>query len=133
MGEQSVVTRAPTRKRVVRSTPFGAPHVFVLVVIDGPELEASFKIRAAQTVIGRGDKTDLRFNDDEISKRHCTLRCDAGRCHLIDEGSLNGTMVNGRTLRPGVSQWLRHLDEIRIGTTRLLFLAGKFTIVSRED
>lgn len=125
MGQNSTLTRSPTRERVVRSAPFGAPHVFVLVVIDGPDLESSFKIKASQTTLGRGEEAELRFQDDEISKKHCTLRCDAGRCHLIDLKSLNGTTVNGRSLRPGVSERLRHLDEIRIGSTRLLFLAGR--------
>ena len=124
--------KAPTRKRAVRAAPFGAPHVFVLVVIEGPDLEASFKVNAPEMVLGRGERTSLRLHDDEISKRHCTLRSDAGQCHIVDEGSLNGTVVNGRELRPAVSLRLRHLDEIHIGITRLLFLTGKFASAPAE-
>lgn len=133
MGQETSAVRAPTRKRTVRAVPFGAPHVFVLVVVEGPDLESSFKICATETTIGRGDRVNLRLADEEISKRHCTLRCDAGRCHLVDEESLNGTIVNGRTLRPGVTHQLRHLDEIQVGTTRLLFVVGKFTPTPAED
>ncbi len=122
-----MTTQAPTRKRTVRAVPFGAPHAFVLVVIDGPDLESPFKIVAPETTIGRGGDAGIRLSDEEVSKRHCTLRCDAGQCSLIDEHSTNGTVVNGRELRAGVRQRLRHLDEIRIGNTRLLFLAGKYT------
>jgi len=122
-----MTTQAPTQKRTVRAVPFGAPHVFILAVIGGPDMESTFKICASETTLGRGDRTTLRLQDDEISKRHCTVRCDAGQCHLVDEDSLNGTEVNGRNLRKGLTVRLHHGDEIRIGATRLLFLTGKFT------
>ena len=127
-----MVTQAPTRKRTVPVVPFGAPHVFILVAVEGPDIDESFKITRSETSIGRGERAELRVHDEEASKRHCTLRCDAGQCHLVDEGSLNGTEINGRPLRPNVSHRLRHLDEIRIGSTRLLFLVGKFTASADE-
>ncbi len=115
-----------TSKRVTRKVPFAAPHVFVLAVIDGPDIDVAHRIARSETVIGRGGDADFALSDEEISKRHCVIRCDAGICHALDPGSLNGTRVNGRELRPDVAQRLRHLDEIQLGGTRLLFVAGRF-------
>ena len=115
-----------TAKRVVRTVPFGAPHAFVLTVVDGPDQEIAHRVARAETRIGRGADADLALSDVEISQHHCTVRCDAGMCHVVDAGSLNGTLVNERPVREGVAQRLHHLDEIRIGGTRLLFLAGRF-------
>lgn len=115
-----------TAKRVVRETPFAAPHVLVLAVIDGPDLHAVHRIVRPETTVGRGDDADFVLGDDEVSKRHCLIRWDAGICHAVDPGSLNGTRVNGRDLRPGVAQRLRHLDEIELGRTRMLLLTGRF-------
>ena len=105
--------------------PFGAPHVFVLVVIDGEDPHGVHRIDRAETVLGRED-ADVAFEDDEVSKRHCLIRTDGPVCTLTDLGSLNGTMLNGRPMREGVAQRLRHLDEIQIGTTRLFLMTGKF-------
>lgn len=121
-----MATSSRTAERAVRVEPFAAPHVFALAVIDGPDVEAVHRIVRGETIIGRDFRADVALRDDEVSKQHCTVRCDAGICHIVDAGSLNGTTVNDRPLRRGVAHRLRHLDEIQIGTTRFLFLVGRF-------
>lgn len=115
-----------TAKRVAPAIPFSAPHVFMLAVVEGPDIDDAHRIVRSETIIGRGGEADFSLSDDEISKEHCTIRCDAGLCHALDPGSLNGTLVNGRPIRAGVAERLRHLDEIVLGGTRLLFVAGRF-------
>jgi len=105
--------------------PFGAPHVFVLAVVDGDDPHGVHRIDRTETVFGR-EGADVVIEDDEISKRHCLVRVDGPVCTLTDLGSLNGTKLNGRPMRDGVAQRLRHLDEIQVGTTRLFLLVGKF-------
>ncbi|OBJ59721.1 ABC transporter ATP-binding protein [Mycobacterium sp. 1423905.2] len=46
-------------------------------------------------VIGRDLHADLRIPDPRISRAHLILRFDQGRWLAIDNGSLNGTYVNG--------------------------------------
>ncbi len=46
-------------------------------------------------VIGRDLHADLRIADPRISRAHLILRFDQGRWLAIDNGSLNGTYVNG--------------------------------------
>jgi ABC-type multidrug transport system ATPase subunit len=47
-------------------------------------------------VIGRDLRADLRITHPLISRAHLLLRFDQGRWLAIDNGSLNGTFVNGR-------------------------------------
>jgi len=48
-----------------------------------------------EVVIGRDPNADLRIADPRISRAHLLLRFDQGRWLAIDNGSLNGTYVNG--------------------------------------
>lgn len=120
-----------TARRTPPRRPFGAPHVFVLAVVEGDTHHGVHRLTAAETVVGRGEEADFVLDDSEVSKRHCVVRVDGPTCHLIDLGSLNGTSLNGREARSGVAQRLRHLDEIRVGGTRLLFLGGRFSEARR--
>lgn len=120
-------TGQPTARRTPPRRPFAAPHVYVLAVVEGSTPHGVHRVTAAETVIGRGEDADFTLDDTEVSKRHCQVRVDGPTCHLLDLGSLNGTRLNGRETRPGVAQRLRHLDEIQIGGTRLLFLGGRFS------
>jgi ABC-type multidrug transport system ATPase subunit/predicted component of type VI protein secretion system len=48
-----------------------------------------------EVVVGRDLHADLRIADPRISLAHLILRFDQGRWMAIDNGSLNGTYVNG--------------------------------------
>lgn len=115
-----------TAERIRHAPPYGAPHVFVLVVIDGRDSGVAYRVVQHETVIGRGDEADFSVDDDEVSKQNCVLRVDGPVCTVTDKGSLNGTIVNRRRLRAGVAHRLRHLDEIRVGDTHLMLLTGCF-------
>ncbi len=115
-----------TAERARNSPPFAAPHVFVLAVIDGRDTGVAYRVVQHDTVIGRGEEADFSIDDDEISKQNCVLRVNGSVCTMIDRGSLNGTLVNGRRLRAGVAHRVRHLDEIQVGDTYLMLLAGSF-------
>jgi len=117
---------AETADRQQRQLPFGAPHVFVLVVIDGEDVSAVHRVSRPEVVLGRSEPADFILVDEQISKEHCRIRVEGPVCTIIDSGSRNGTTVNGRRLPKGVAARLRHLDEIAIGEHRLFLLAGRF-------
>ncbi|WP_211279790.1 FHA domain-containing protein, partial [Mycobacterium bohemicum] len=48
-----------------------------------------------EVLIGRDPEADVRIADPRISRAHLILRFDQGRWLAIDNGSLNGTYLNG--------------------------------------
>src|SRR5882724_4795503 len=54
------------------------------------ELPAEGEIR-----VGRGEDVQLRLAETAISRHHAVIRTAAGQATVIDEGSQNGTRVNG--------------------------------------
>lgn len=72
-------------------------------------------------IIGRGTDADLRINDPGISRRHAQLRVGsrggALELEIIDLGSTNGIVVNGRRVqRAPIGEGSR----IELGSTRML-------------
>jgi hypothetical protein len=52
---------------------------------------------------------------DNVSRRHATVSLDpAGQPRVRDEGSTNGTYVNGERIPPGVEVPLREGDSLRL-------------------
>jgi pSer/pThr/pTyr-binding forkhead associated (FHA) protein len=117
---------ARTASATPRAAPFGAPHVFVLAVVDGDDATAVHRLSRVETIVGRGDESHLAIEDEQVSRVHCRLRVEGPVCTIMDSGSRNGTYVNGRRLVANVAQRLRNLDELKVGSHRLLFLAGRF-------
>jgi pSer/pThr/pTyr-binding forkhead associated (FHA) protein len=109
-----------------REAPFGAPYVFVLLVTDGDDPKIAHRIVQPETLIGRGAENHFTIEDEQVSKLHCKLRVEGSVCTIVDCGSRNGTSVNGRRLVANVAQRLRSLDEIEVGSHRLLLLSGRF-------
>lgn len=78
-------------------------------------------LRPPGLIIGRGTDADLRINDPGISRRHAQLRVGsrggAIELEIIDLGSTNGIMVDGRRVqRAPIGEGSR----IEIGSTRML-------------
>jgi pSer/pThr/pTyr-binding forkhead associated (FHA) protein len=117
--------KTETAERQQPHTPFGAPHAWVLVLFDSTDPHDVHRITQRETVFGRDGEVQVSLDDESVSKRHCSIQVDASICFVTDLDSLNGTMLNDRRLRPGVAQRLRHLDELRVGETRFLFLSGQ--------
>ena len=68
-------------------------------------------------VIGRDASVDLRLDDATriVSNRHAEVRQTAGTLSLVDLGSKNGTVLNGRRLRSGEAAPLREDDAFEVG------------------
>jgi pSer/pThr/pTyr-binding forkhead associated (FHA) protein len=63
---------------------------------------------------------DLRLPEGDVSELHALISRERENFVIRDLGSKNGTFVNNRQV---VEAQLTHLDEIRIGKTRLVFNA----------
>ncbi len=109
-----------------RPEPFGAPYVLALAVVEGPDLTSIYRITGQETVVGRGSDVHFGLSDASVSKRHVAIRVEGTVYTLVDLESLNGTILNNLRLQTGGRERIKHLDEIRIGDTRLLFTASRF-------
>lgn len=82
-----------------------------------------FDISKPETVIGSGQNADIKIQDQLISSSHAIifLRND-GSCWLKDNGSRNGTSVNGKELVEGSERMLQEGDVITIAYLEMKFL-----------
>lgn len=86
--------------------------MYRLKVIAGPNSGTTFEVAAGETSIGRTQGNVIVLASHKVSKRHCSLVVDNTGVRLRDDGSANGTFVNGelvkqRDLSPG--------DRISVG------------------
>src|SRR4051812_11551065 len=76
-------------------------------------------------LLGRAPGCDITIPDIMLSRHHCRIEpTDNGRdWRIVDLHSKNGTHLRGRKLESYV---MRDADELRIGRTRLTFMAGEY-------
>jgi FHA domain len=93
-----------------------------LVVVKSPALEegADFELNSAALTIGRGGQNDIQLDRDEFaSARHARFEPRRDGVWVQDQGSTNGTYLNGtRLTRP---RRLTVGDVVRVGETDLRY------------
>lgn len=72
-----------------------------------------------EVTMGRTDASSLVLSDQGLSRRNTTIFRDGDLVLIVDEGSLNGTFLNGRKLS-GSPEELRDGDEVRIGSETVI-------------
>jgi diguanylate cyclase (GGDEF)-like protein len=88
-----------------------------LVVLAGSNVGEMHKIEKEKTVMGRGDKVDIRLVDEGISREHAQVVREGERTFLEDLASTNGTFCNGSRVQ---RQVLSDGDKILLGSTTIL-------------
>jgi PAS domain-containing protein len=86
--------------------------MYRLKIISGPNTGASFNLREGENPIGREEGNAIVLPSSKVSKQHCVLVVDNTRVVLRDEGSANGTFVNGALAR---EKRLKLGDRISVG------------------
>ncbi len=90
-----------------------------LIAVQGPRMGEIYDLQVGTLTIGREESNAIVFSEDSaVSRRHARIVSDNGTFTIYDEGSSNGTFVNGVKI---TEQALNSGDEIQIGTTRLRF------------
>lgn len=69
-----------------------------------------------RVVIGRGAHADVRLPSRAVSDLHAVLKVEVGEVVLIDEGSTNGTRVNGVAIPRGRRKSLRSGDVLQVAS-----------------
>jgi hypothetical protein len=105
--EENDATEARVVGCMVAYTETGQSHAFVL--------------RAGRNRLGRGRDNDVSlFFEGRASNSHATLIWRAGNAAVKDEGSTNGTFINGEDIGIGQVMPVRSGDTLRIGSTEFL-------------
>ena len=89
-----------------------------LLLIHGPDQGQRYEFTQDEITIGRGAVNDIQLHDTESSRRHAFMRwTDTDGWRVTDEGSSNGTFVNGTMTRKRI---LKDGDQIQIGRSILV-------------
>ncbi|HEX4386599.1 MAG TPA: FHA domain-containing protein, partial [Myxococcales bacterium] len=90
-----------------------------LVVITGPRKGLEIRLGFGVTTIGRGEENTAVIPDISVSREHVSLAREQERFVLYDQGSGNGTWVNGQRI---ARHSLQHFDELTMGDTKVRFV-----------
>jgi pSer/pThr/pTyr-binding forkhead associated (FHA) protein len=93
-----------------------------LVVVKGANVGREFRLSGPVVKVGRDPQfCDFALHDDYASNPHFTIRMEQTRFFIVDEGSTNGTRVNGASISPKRLVPLPPDAIIEVGNTRLQF------------
>src|SRR4051812_12464257 len=95
--------------------------MYKLTVVSGPNRGSSYSVQEdGETSIGRQTGNAIVLPSSKVSKRHCVLVVSDGELVVKDQGSSNGTFVNGsltkiKKIQPGdrisVGEFVLELSE----------------------
>lgn len=89
----------------------------ILFVESGRDAGREFTLQDGETSVGRGIDNDVILTDVSVSRKHLRILVDENGITLIDLGSGNGTMLNGRRVHRAL---VGDGDRIEIGETVLV-------------
>ena len=75
-------------------------------------------VTAPKAVLGRSRECDVRLPDANSSRRHAEIRYEDDTWWIVDLGSTNGTVLNGKRAK---KEQLRDGDVITLGSTDIVF------------
>src|SRR5216117_2047038 len=94
---------------------------FILTIAQGKGRGQRFQFDAERVTIGRGAENDVVLNDAGVSRTHARIEKQPAGWMLLDNGSANGTELNGATI--GKPSALRAGDRIGVGPVTFEFSA----------
>ena len=108
----------------VQSPKVGPETQVRLVTLQGQRLAPSYPVRSTGLTIGRSEARDVILFDPAASRNHAAIELFGGDIWFRDQGSGNGSFVNGHRVR---EQCLRNGDRVRVGSTefRLEVIAAR--------
>ena len=121
MAQQEPTYGGEADRTIVRNTgPQG--RLGVVRVEEGKEPGRVYEVRKDALSIGRSRESDIFLEDLAVSRLHASIvNMGNGNYGLKDEGSANGTKVNGQLVAKYQTYPLQEGDKIQLGQTVLVF------------
>lgn len=105
-----------------REEPMGAGRAWgQLVAVNGEFAGTPLLLSRRLTLLGREMDNDIVIEDDRTSRHHAEIHWDRGHVELVDRESMNGTLVNRKTVHGRVP--LQSGDVLDFGAQRYRFEA----------
>lgn len=103
------------------SAPSAVPAGAHPALVWRPKLgeEQAFPLEHRSATIGRHEDNDIVLAGPTVSARHATVRRETMGVVIEDEGSLNGTFVNGQLVQQHL---LEEGDQIQVGPHLLVYV-----------
>jgi Protein of unknown function (DUF3662)/FHA domain len=112
---QTMIYRAPPPPVEITPPPEPEPEREVIsLTVAGRQ----HVITEPRVVLGRSRDAGVRISDVNISRKHAEVRQEDSTYWVVDLGSTNGTLVNGKRVD---RQRLRDGDRITLGSTEIVF------------
>jgi pSer/pThr/pTyr-binding forkhead associated (FHA) protein len=113
---------APSHSLFASATRRPSPESPWFLILQAPSGAVSRVEIDGELRLGRNPECELLLDDPQASRLHARLRPTPEGVLLTDEGSTNGTRVNGKKVSG--SALLRDGDNIAIGGTKLRVVAA---------
>jgi adenylate cyclase len=104
----------------------GDAQAMAFLKITSPEGTERTVELVERNTLGRHPDNTIQLLDRIVSKNHCHIDIVEGQYTLIDQGSLNGTYVNGERVQG--TRVLRQDDEISLGSTKIVFMGASAVV-----
>ena len=88
----------------------------------GSDMGKRYPLLDETVVLGRGESSQIRLQDNSVSRAHCKIEPTKEGVYIVDTKSLNGTFVNDKPTRG--AHLLQDGDYIRVGNGIFRFLTG---------
>jgi pSer/pThr/pTyr-binding forkhead associated (FHA) protein len=109
-------------KTMVRPNTGSQGGTGMVRVEEGKEPGKIYEVRKDSLSIGRSRESDIFLEDLAVSRLHASIvNTGNGSYALKDEGSANGTKVNGQMVNKYQTYPLQEGDRIQLGQTVLVF------------
>jgi len=93
---------------------------YKLYILVGKGESESYRLTPGKIyMVGRHSTNDIIVFDKNVSRNHCTIQVKEDNYFIMDLGSKNGTIVEGRELSPGIETEVKEGVPIVIGMTIL--------------
>src|SRR5207237_10927700 len=96
----------------------------VTLIIHSVDGAREVPLTGSRLTHARTEPADVVINDQSLSRVHASINRDGDRVWIIDEGSTNGSLVNGAPVPPSGTP-LRDGDEVYLGSTTIVVTFGQ--------
>jgi len=114
-------TKVAFKKKREEKETAGIKEVFPFFIVRTPGVKDQLLILSEdkQLMIGRRETSEIcLIKDEQVSRNHSLITVQSGIVKVTDQGSTNGTIVNGRSVK---EKTLEDGDELLIGSTQIQF------------